>query len=296
VKKVLPLLALFAILALLGYIAGVRAGENESNTPAPPAKPTANPPPPQPVAPAPAAGADNAAATEKTDDAKPADGPVVKWKNMRAYTSARRIEIDGAFQITKGILELFLCTPRGKSHESLFMADIDGWELKVALYLIGLREGCKPVTVRGIRTVDGERVIIHARWKDKDGKVQTVRAEDLIYNIYTRKSMQRVGWVFTGSRMLKHPETNDRMLAVRACGNICVVWHDFDALLDTPLPEGADDTTFVAYTERTPEHLTPVTLIITPDDEHNKKWRKKAAEDKNSSGKDMDNRDYRTHE
>jgi hypothetical protein len=239
-----------------------------------------------------AAAATGATATAATDTAageepevKPGEGPLVKLKNLRVYVGAKRVEMDGKFAIHRGLIELLVCTPYGKNHESLAVADIDPWELKAALLLIGLKDGYRIVTVKGTRTVEGERVIIHIRWTDEKGKVVTKRAEELVYNVYTEKAMKHAGWVFIGSRFAQHSETGVNIFAAKARGNIIVTWHDFDSILDTPLPEGADDTTYRAYEGRVPAKETKITLIITPDDKHNKKWREKLKKEEDEKKK-----------
>ncbi len=219
--------------------------------------------------------------------------PAAAWDNMRLYLKKRkRIEIDAEVAVTRGLVEVLVCTPRGKKHESLLAADVDAEALKTALLLLGLNDGYKVVTVRGMRTIDGERVIIKARWKDKKNVEHTVRIEDLIVNSHTQKTMRQQGWVFIGSQMLEHPETKQQMFAASIRGNLAVTWHDFDSILDTPLPEGADDTTFRANTKNLPGRGTKVTLIITPDEQHNKEWRKKLKkEKKKTSDSDRDRKE-----
>ena len=96
---------------------------------------------------------------------------------------------------------------------------------------------------------------------------------------------KKEGWVFLGSRFYKHDQTKEDIFAAKSYGNLIVTWHDFDAMLDTPLSEGADDTTYRANDGEVPERGTEVTLVITPHKKHNKKWRKKMAEEKKKGPK-----------
>lgn len=282
-KRIIAVLAVAALLAVVAGPFGVRAAEKEKT-----------------VAPAESTG--TAAPADKDEDSKTDDSAeeedekgdekkddseeakTIELKNMKVFFKEQRIEIDATIGISKGLLELVACVPGAKTHETLLIMDINPSDLKAALLLIGLQDGFQLVTVRGKRTIDGERALINVEWTDKEGKKQSYRVEDLLYNIYTKKAMRHEGWVFIGSRYLEHPETGEKVFAARAQGNLIVTWHDFNAILDTPLPEGADDTTYRAYEGRVPDPGTEVKVIITPYEEHNKKWREKikkqAGEDK----------------
>ena len=59
-------------------------------------------------------------------------------------------------------------------------------------------------------------------------------------------------------------DTKHEVYAAEYAGNVAAVFHDPDALLDTPLIEGGDDTVYVAYSERMPERGTKVIIHLRP--------------------------------
>lgn len=209
------------------------------------------------------------------------DGPVSRFPGIRIYTEEKRIEVDGVVCLKQGpALELMGCTRRGKTHESLLLFDCEPVQLHVALLMLGLvptpqvNEFGQPIALS-----KGERVVIEVSWKAADGpqgdpsapgavdgRVRR-RVEDLIWDRVRQGAMPRVGWVFTGSRDVEVPAPPDwkKMMKVYAAtyaGNIAATYHDPDAILDTPLLEGGDDTVYLPYAERLPERGTEVVIHL----------------------------------
>jgi hypothetical protein len=114
----------------------------------------------------------------------------------------------------------------------------------------------------------------------KGGLAVRYRVEDLIVNRHKEAAMKRVGFVFTGSRHIEVPAPPDfdkkkRVFAAKHTGNVGVLFHDPDAILDTPLIEGGDDTSFLPNAGLLPRRFTPVRIFIRP-------WAK--GDDKGSPG------------
>jgi hypothetical protein len=126
----------------------------------------------------------------------------------------------------------------------------------------------------------GERVVLEVEWAAKDspedpslpaavdGRVRR-RVEDLIFDRARQGPMPRVGWVFTGSRHLDVPAPPDwketmKVFAATYAGNVAATYHDPDAILDTPLIEGGDDTAYLPYSERVPERGVEVVIHLRP--------------------------------
>ncbi|RMG06942.1 MAG: hypothetical protein D6731_24775, partial [Planctomycetota bacterium] len=208
------------------------------------------------------------------------------FPGIRFYKDEERLEVRGRICLKRGpTLELLGCTPRGKTHESLLLFDCNPKQLHLALVMLGLQP-TPQVAAFGERKAltRGDRVVLEVSWRAEDtppedpsapapanGRV-TRRAEDLVYDQVRKDSMPRVGWVFTGSRNVLVPkppdwETKHEVYAAEYAGNVAAVYHDPDALLDTPLLEGGDDTVYVAYSDRVPERGTPVVLRL-------RKWKR----------------------
>ncbi len=209
-------------------------------------------------------------------------GAVDKFPGIRIYINERRLEVRGLICLRRcPTLEFAGCTSRGKTHESLVLFDCDPKQLHLALIMLGLTP-TPQVTEFGQQVAldKGDKVVIEVAWEASaapddptappavDGLVRR-RLEDLIYDRRTRLAMPRVGWVFTGSRMVKVPAPPDwkelhEVYAAAYDGNLVAVYHDPNAILDTPLAEGGDDTVYVPFTERLPERGTEIVIHLRP--------------------------------
>ena len=90
-----------------------------------------------------------------------------------------------------------------------------------------------------------------------------MRAEDLIYNTKTERPMVRTDWIFTGSRMMEDPETEQQVLQAEMTGNV-VSTHQSDpsVLLQNPLVAAMDETSYQANQETLPPAGAALTLIF----------------------------------
>ncbi|MGE0709984.1 MAG: YdjY domain-containing protein [Planctomycetota bacterium] len=211
------------------------------------------------------------------------EGAVTRFPGIRVFVAEKRIEVDGYVNLNEcPTLEFMGCTQRGKTHETLLRFECEPKQLHLALLMIGLVP-TPQVSEQGqaIELAKGERVVVEVAWwaehtpkYDDDApkpvdEVVTRRVEDLIWDRNRQGPMPRVGWVFTGSRMIKVPappdwETLQEVYAASYEGNIVATYHHPHVILDTPLLEGGDDTIYVPYTARTPGRGTPVTIKIRP--------------------------------
>ncbi|MDF1660358.1 MAG: YdjY domain-containing protein [Planctomycetota bacterium] len=117
------------------------------------------------------------------------------------------------------------------------------------------------------------------------------RVEDLVLNRHTEKTMKRAGFVFTGSRQIEVPappnfDKKKRVFAAKHSGNVAVLFHDPDAILDTPLLEGGDDTAFLPNAPVLPKRFTPVTIYVRPWTKKDDAAAKKADTNKDAAKKD----------
>jgi hypothetical protein len=186
---------------------------------------------------------------------------LVNLGSIRVYVQEKRIEIDGEIKLGPGIMiEVFACTPTGKTHETVMIVDAMPSNVHAALLLIGLKPG-KPVAFQGEdRMPTGDPVKMSVRWKDGD-KTKTVRAEDLLLNVRDKRPMKPQTWVFCGSAM--DPQSPKPYLADMV-GNIIVTYHDAATVIDSPGEGGADDEVLEVNGKTCPPVKTPVTLIIEP--------------------------------
>ncbi len=262
-----PLLLVAFALTVLGCppkppAPGQTSLPEEEKTPSPPE--VKRPAPPSPEDEQPPAPVSSEAMTQMLKDAGD-KGVVEALPKLKVFTREKRIEIEGFTAMKVGPqLELFACSPRGKAYESLLIWMCQPSHLHLALLMIGLT----PTPQVGMfgepgELKKGQKVVIEVEWTDKTtGKQVRRRAEDLLYDTYRDGCMKYAGWVFTGSRELDIPqppkwETTKKEYAADVTGTVAVTYHDPDGILDTPLAEGGNNTTFVAWEQRLPDRHTP---------------------------------------
>jgi hypothetical protein len=184
---------------------------------------------------------------------------------------ARRIELPCVVNQREGLVEVMLCTPWGKTHESLLVTPVRPENLHLALLLLGLKEGSNPgwqlsseVEMRPPkwRMPPGDGVDASVVWTTDAGE-RTMRLErwlvDERADRATNGDLPSTPWVFTGSVL----DENGRYMA-DFYGSIVTNYHDATAVLDFPLERGRDDDSIVAATERIPPIGTTVTLRLEP--------------------------------
>ena len=189
---------------------------------------------------------------------------------LEVYPAEKRVEFDAYVILERGLVEVLMCGPRGRLHESLLKTYINPYDLWQALALLGLKQS---YTARGdgdMIDLEGDRVIIEVEYEDKTGKKVRRRMEDLIYNFQRNSHMPYEGWVYVGSHFV---ETRDGKILFLAeeIENVATTWHRASPILDNPLKEGGDDTLYHAYEDVVPPAGTKIHVIMTPDEEYNKK-------------------------
>ncbi|MBN1910477.1 MAG: hypothetical protein JW818_12105 [Pirellulales bacterium] len=161
-------------------------------------------------------------------------------------------------------LEMFAC-PRGtKEHEAVVSIRSKAYLIHAGLLAVGAKPGAPVQFQPKYVPARGDEIEITVRWKDKDGKQHSAKAQDWVRDQKTQKALSHP-WVFAGSGFWKDPETGTEHYQAESGDFICV--SNFpSAMLDLPIP--STDTTegllFEAFTERIPPLGTPVTVILAP--------------------------------
>lgn len=170
-------------------------------------------------------------------------------------TASRTVTAPGSINMDKGSVEYLAVTPRGKTYESFLRLDVQPMYLNLALILIG----CKSKNVLQYqgqnKTPEGAPVTITVHWHNKLGIAKEARAEDFLTLMPGNHPMPLHPWVFTGSRILPQGYEADMV------GSLVAIWHDPAAVMDNPLPTGADDG-WVVNTARTPPQFTPIHVVF----------------------------------
>ena len=177
--------------------------------------------------------------------------------NIIVNKSKGFVSINGEINMDEGLVEYLACGPRGKLHESVLKLDVDPYYLQIALLLIGLEPGNKPLEFQGDPGIpEGDSVDIWISWTGKDKKTVKHKAEDLIFNKAAKKTMKHTHWVFAGSQVI------DGKFMAQVEHSIASTYHDPFAILDHVLSTGGDDTVYFVNKTVVPPKGTPVTFVI----------------------------------
>lgn len=219
---------------------------------------------PLPSAPGDAAKALEEAASKVVEQTGPHTFKVGK---IRVDAKSRAIEFPAKVNMTEGLIEVILCTPYGKTHESIFVADVSPFNLHVALLLLGLKPGRNPgwyvppgtaPREENKEAKSGPLVDVYAAWETPDGK-NKLRAEAFLKDIRTGKPLPDTHWVFTGSIVDAEGD-----YFAQTSGSILTNYHDRTSVLDNPLEIGRVDDYTYARTQAIPPIGTSVRVTIIP--------------------------------
>ena len=170
---------------------------------------------------------------------------------IKVMEDSKRIEIDAEISTELdryadtlgGAMEYVAVSSNGKQYESIVVLKCSPGEIYDALIKLGVKKGTPATFDENDKPVmpTGGPVRLYLEWKDKSGKTITIRPEDMVYNINTKKRMRHVGWLFTGSVMgYFDPESDDEALQASISGNIVSLHHsDQSVLLQNPLKAGS---------------------------------------------------------
>lgn len=125
--------------------------------------------------------------------------------------------------MTSGPIEVLVCTPRGRTHESLLESEIDPLKLQAALILSGARNG--PLTdADGMIRGDAFRIKVRI-----DGE-KPIPIEEWIIDERTHTNLPETEWIFVGSNF--HPQKG--CLATLKGNLIDINSMDLDTILTFP--------------------------------------------------------------
>ena len=159
----------------------------------------------------------------------------------------------------KGAIEYVITMPRGKSYESCFeTVPLDPLKLHEALQKIGLKPG-HPANES--KTAEGDKLKISVEWKDGD-KSRTEPIESFIIDEEKKKPMEKVNWIYAGSKQGYVPEIDAMAPMVVSTKNILGLYQgDPTPLIANPEPLMVGHR-YKANKELLPKEGTPVRIII----------------------------------
>lgn len=194
------------------------------------------------------------------EEAKALPKPDIVWVDVKK----KLVYVDGYVSLRRGMLEMLACPVGTKEHESVVAVFSRAQTLHAALLAVGAKPG-HPASFRPeFHPPQGTKIDIEIRWQDKQGKWQSVKAQEWVRDIRTQKPMSHP-WVFAGSGFWKDEETGKEYYKAEAGDLICV--SNFStAMLDIPTESSQvnDGLMFEANTEKIPGLGTPVRVVLKP--------------------------------
>lgn len=184
------------------------------------------------------------------------DGPIAQLGSVQLNSETRTVTATGWVNQVEGPIEVLACGPRGKVHESVFVLALNPLDLQAALLLAGLKGG-PPMPALGEGPPQGAPVDIFVEWQ-ADGETQRARAETFVWNTVEDAVLPETPWTFTGS-VVKEGE-----FKALAEESLVVTYWDPYAIINLPLPCGADDEILHVNPDTVPPYETPVTFRFTP--------------------------------
>jgi hypothetical protein len=205
----------------------------------------------------------------------PARPRLVTLKGIRYDLEAKRVIMEGRVALTSGVVELLACVRGTKDYESVLALDCQPYDLHLGLLALGLEPG-RPVSgelefyhvqkrEEPAGPPRGPTVVVWVEWKDREGRTVRHRAEELVTNVKTKKTMELTGWVFVGSRFVRDEASGKEVYAAVLTGAVITTYHDPTTVLDNPSTTGEDDTLFEANQADLPPVGTPVQVIVEPE-------------------------------
>ena len=168
----------------------------------------------------------------------------------------------------KGAVEYLACGPTGKLYESIITIEASTKDVHEALSKLGVKPGTPPAYDDEKDTPippTGTTFLLTVEWQE-DEETKKVRAEELIYNVKTKKPMPPVAWIYSGSKVIPDLDSDDEdaMIPHAYMSNhiVALAQNDGSALFQNPLPESVEENLYKKNDDLLPELGTSVKLII----------------------------------
>lgn len=187
----------------------------------------------------------------------------VHWKgnlatlgSVQLDAATKTVTATGWVNQTEGAIEVLACGVKGKVHESVFVLTLNPLDLQAALLLAGCKAG-EPMPDIGEGPPQGSPVDIFVEWQ-AGGETRKARAETFVWNIENNAVLPDTPWTFTGSIV------KDGQFKAFAEESLVVTYWDPYAIVNLPLPCGANDEILAVNTNTVPPFQTPVTIHFVP--------------------------------
>lgn len=205
-----------------------------------------------------------AAAVENAPGELPGFKRPIPGEDLWIDFERRLVIFDGKVCLREGLLEMFACPKGTKEHESVVSINTQPQFIHAALLAVGAQAG-SPVKFDPLYVpARGTVVDIYLLWRDAEGKKRTMRAQEWIRDVKSRKPMAH-SWVFAGSGFWLDEQTGKQHYHADGGDFICV--SNFStAMLDLPIESSQANAglQFEILKENVPPLGTKVRLVLAP--------------------------------
>lgn len=191
---------------------------------------------------------------------------------IKIKADIREVRIPCQVCLKKAPIEYMLTTDTGKAHETVLTTAISPTAIQMAMLLVNYEpategllakvpEDERPKTWKdeAPKTKGANRVKISVEWK-VGTEVKTGALSQWVQNSDTRKAPADLDtWIFNGSYI------DERGFIAEHEGSIIGIWLDRGAIFNSPAKGNWRDDLWISLPENIPDEMTPVTLIITPE-------------------------------
>jgi hypothetical protein len=218
------------------------------------------------------------AGASQTPADEPQEGELARTLAEEGIVLARAegvLSVPATVLIKNELLEYLLVGPAGAMHESLFLTRVRPSLLNAALLLLGVEPGRNAhweeragLDARGrpnreIYPPQGDGFFLYVAWREA-GETYFFRAEDLVRNLESGRSLRRHRWVYLGSRFLTLKKDQPESFLADVEGNLVNLSFFFqgNTLLTSAAPECIEQTIWAANEWLLPERGQPVRLFF----------------------------------
>lgn len=175
---------------------------------------------------------------------------------VRLDKRERTVSFPAVLNMSEALIEYFVVTSSGKTHESLLRTDVQPYHVHLAMLLLGAKgAGTNQFPERPDQPLPGDKVTVELSWK-RDGKEKRGPAEEWVHNRLTQSPMSKGHWVYNGSRV------HEGMFLAQEAGSVISLIEDPDALINNPRPGRENDEAWEVHRTDLPPLNSPVRVTI----------------------------------
>lgn len=171
-------------------------------------------------------------------------------------------------QHLKGAVEYLVCGPTGKQYESIIVTEASAKEIYDSIEKLGVKPGTAPgydEETDKPTPPTGTTFLLFVEWQEGE-TTKKVSAEELIINVKTKKPVQPVAWIYSGSRIIPDLDSDDEEAVIPQAfmenSIVALNQNDGGALFQNPLPESTQENLYKKNEDLLPNLGTPIKLTI----------------------------------